>query len=321
MDSKGGQVRTPNAQITIPPEALQSDTKVSISSMDPGEFYQPILDNDIEDQVTILGNVYKLRPSGLTFRENVSVTVTLPDALHQSEDIMVLHGCRDRMTNKFLWQEIKKTLVSFQDSTVVTVDITHFSALLFAKSLPSFAYEYMITYLNCQTCWFRIIVFICRDESNQERLKIRIILVRDSFYLNTSQDLYDKYFIGHKLKEEGFLELYGSRREYFVPKEKIEVSIEGLEGGSVVSPQSHVVENIFGGEEIASWEVFERAPTGGTVVLKRSAGQKCRFQFWEHGRKLVVYQYMNNSISSKLFFLEIQQGSSLIDPVLLQEQT
>ena len=302
MDGKGGQITTPNAQIIIPPEALQSDTKVSISSMDPGDFYQPILDNDIEDQVTILGNVYKLRPSGLTFRENVSVTVTLPDALHQSEDIMVLHGCRDKKTNKFLWQEIKKTLLSFQGSTEATVDITHFSALLFAKSLPSFACEYMITYLNCQASWFRIIVFICRDESNQERLKIRIILVRDSFYLNTSQELYEEYFIGHKLKEEGFLELYGSRREYFVPKEKIEVSIEGLEGGSVVSPQSHVVENIFGGEEIASWEIVERAPTGGTVVFKRSAGQKYRFQFWEHGRKLIVYQYMDSFISSKLFF-------------------
>ena len=30
---------------------------------------------------------------------------------------------------------------------------------------------------------------------------------------------------------------------------------------------------------------------------------------------------LDNSIISKLFFLEVQQGSSLIDPVLLQEET
>ena len=274
-----------NAHITIPTDALQTDTKVSITSMDAAQFYQPIVDNDIEDQVTILGNVYKLRPSGLKFQENVSVTVTLPEALHQSEDIMVFHGSLDKKTNKFLWEEIKKTLLPFQDSTKVTVNITHFSALLFVKSLPSFAYECMITYLNHQPSWFRIIVFISRDESNQKRLQIRIVLVRDSFYLNTSHDLCEQYFIGHKLREEGFVEIYGSRREYFIAQEKIEVCIEGFEGGSVVSPQSYVVKNVFGGEEIASWEVNEGAPTGGAVVMKRSAGQTYRFQFWEHGRK------------------------------------
>ena len=274
-----------NAHITIPTDALQTDTKVSITSMDAAQFYQPIVDNDIEDQVTIIGNVYKLRPSGLKFQENVSVTVTLPEALHQSEDIMVFHGSLDKKTNKFLWEEIKKTLLPFQDSTKVTVNITHFSALLFVKSLPSFAYEYMITYLNHQPSWFRIIVFISRDESNQKQLQIRIALVRDSFYLNTSHDLCEQYFIGHKLREEGFVEIYGSRREYFIAKEKIKVWIEGLEGGSVVSPQSYVVKNVFGGEEIASWEVDESAPTGGTVVMKRSTGQTYRFQFWEHGRK------------------------------------
>ena len=274
-----------NAHITIPTDALQSDTKVSITSLDAAQFYQPIVDNDIEDQVTILGNVYKLRPSGLKFQENVSVTVTLPEALHQSENIMVFHGSLDKKTNKFLWEEIKETLLPFQDSTKVTVNITHFSALLFTKCLPSFAYEYMITYLNYKSSWFRFIVFISRDESNQEGLEICIVLVRDSFYLNTSHDLFEKYFIGHELREEGFVEIYGSRREYFIAKEKIEVCIEGLEGGSVVLPKSHVVGDLFGGEVIAKWEVNEGAPTGGTVVMKRSAGQTYRFQFWERGKK------------------------------------
>jgi hypothetical protein len=37
--------------------------------------------------------------------------------------------------------------------------------------------------------------------------------------------------------------------------------------------------------------------------------------------ELTALFILNSFISSKLFFLEVQEGSSLIDPVLLQEET
>jgi hypothetical protein len=290
VDSEGGELRITNAHVTIPTEALRDDTKVSIKSIDPTQLYQTIIDNDIQDKVTILGDVYKLRPSGLTFQENVVVKVTLPEALHQSEDVTVLHGTFDKETNKYIWEDIEKTLLPFHNSTTVTVNINHFSALAFVKSLPSFAYEYVTAYLNLQAAFFRLIVFVRRDESEQKRLRIRIVMVRDSFYLNTCKKLFEDNCICRKLKEEGFCEMYGSRREYIGPKEHIDVSIEGLMGDRVCLPKRCTVESVFGGEDVASWELDASCdtdePVSGTVVMKRTAGQKYRFQFWQHGRKI-----------------------------------
>ncbi len=307
IDSRGGELRITNAQVIIPEEALPENTKVSIKRIDPSYIYQTIIDNVIQDKVTILGDVYKLRPSGLKFHEQISVKVTLQEALHQSEDVTVLHGTFDKETNKLSWEEIEKTLLPFHNSTAVVVNINHFSALAFVKSLPSFAYEYVTTYLNFKAAMFRFIVLTCREESEEKRLRIRVVMVRDSFYLNTSEELFKGHYICHKLKGnkgETFSEMYGSRREYICFNESIELSIVGLMGDRVCSPKRCTVENTFGGQEVANWELSDVGhdeALGGTVVIKRNAGQKYRFQFWQHGKKL-----LDSSISSKLFFLEVQ---------------
>jgi hypothetical protein len=47
---------------------------------------------------------------------------------------------------------------------------------------------------------------------------------------------------------------------------------------------------------------------------------QCYYRRKPKAAKLILF-ILNSSISSELFFLEIQQGSSLIDPVSLQEET
>jgi hypothetical protein len=284
IDSRGGGLRITNANIDIPKEALSQDTIISIKRIDPSLYYQTIIDNGIQDKVTFIGDIYKLRPSGLRFHENVTVKIRLPEALHQSEDVIAFHGSFDKETNRFVWEEIEKQLLSFHTCTEATVNINHFSLVAFVKSLPSFAYEYVRTCLNYGGVMYRFIVLVRREG---QRLQIQVVMVRDSFYLNTSKEIFQDHYICHKLKEEGFTEMYGSRREYFCPTENIQVSIEGVMGDSECLPKSHDVQNEFGGECVASWdlEAHHNDAVSGTVVMKREAGQKYRFQFWQHGKE------------------------------------
>ncbi|XP_028405064.1 uncharacterized protein LOC114527571 [Dendronephthya gigantea] len=287
IDKTGGALKIPNAHVTFPVNALTKDTRVSITTMDPGQFYQTIIDNDIQDKVTILGNVFKLHPSGLKFCKNVSVKVTLPEALHQSEELRVLHGTFDETRNKLLWVDIEKStrVVPFEDSAVVTVDINHFSLLMFVKSVPSFAYEYVTTYLNFRPSFFRFRVVVRRQE---QRLEVCVVLVSESFFSNMTcdADLFKDRSISHKMKGEGFCEMYGSRKEYLSPKESIEVKVEGLMEIGSCQTKRYTVRNVFGGEVVASWELDagedEDQPISGTVQFKRAAGQSYRFQFWQH---------------------------------------
>lgn len=287
IDNKGGELKIPNAHVTFPANALTEDTRVSITTIDPGQFYQTFIDNDIQDKVTILGNVFKLRPSGLKFCKNVKVKVTLSEALHQSEELRILHGTFDKETNKLSWTDIEKSsrVMPFEDSAVVTVDINHFSFLMFVKSIPSFTYEYVTTYLNFQASLFRFRVLVRRQE---QRLEVHVVLVRESFFSNATcrGDLFKDRSISHKMKAEGFCEMFGERREYISPAESIEVTVEGLIENVSCSVQQYTVQNLFGGEVVASWEFDmndEGQPISGTVLVKRAAGQKYRFQFWQHG--------------------------------------
>ena len=312
IDSKGGKLQITSANIKIPSKALSKDTVISIKRLDPSHYYQTIIDHNIQDKVTILGDIYKLRPSGLKFHEDVRVKITLPEALHQSEDVTVFHGSFDKKTNKLIWEEIEKELLPFPNSTVATVNINHFSALAFVKTLPSFAYEYVKTYLNYKAVLYRFVVLVSR-KSEDERLRIHVVMIQDSFYLNTSKELFRDHYICHKMKEDDFCEMYGSRREYCCQKENIQVSIEGVMGDRKCPPKRHTVQNLFGGEEVASWELDTSHDDsfGGTVLIERDAGQKYRFQFWEHEPTRYVRNVLQLGILQHANMLPIARALNL----------
>ena len=285
MDSKGGQLKITNVEVTIPEGALPDDTTLAITCVDPRKFYQPIIDNDIEDKVTILGDAYKLHPSGQKFDEDVSVKVTLPEGLHQSEDLRIFHGTLDANHN-LSWTELEKHVLPFKHSSLVKVSVNHFSYLLSLKSLSSLAYEFISTYFNNRSVFFWFIVFTRRDEDNPKRLAVRLVIQRDSFYSHGTEDLFKEHCIAHRLKEEGFCDMFGSRREYVCPSEDLEFSLEGVCDRSC-QPTHHSVADPFGGEQVAEWELDtgdELQPISGTVLIKRAAGQMYRFQFWQHSK-------------------------------------
>ena len=127
---------------------------------------------------------------------------------------------------------------------------------------------------------------LVRRDDNQ-RGEICVVVVRDSFYIHCEEEMFRDYCLCCKLKKEGYTEMFGSRREYISLKENIQISIEDFTNNRACSSKQHMVLNEFAGEKVAMWPL-DSIPTAllsGTVVIKRTAGQKYRFQFWQHGKK------------------------------------
>lgn len=300
LDKKGGLLEVADAKLTVPANALQDSTRIGIRCVDPVHFYQPLIDNNLYEQVHILGHVHQLSPAGQRFRKPVSLKVSLPEELHQSEDITVFHGSLNKSKNSIAWKDITSSsnVLPFKDSTRVTLTIEHFSRLIFLKTLSSLTRELLSACFNFQAMLFRFLILVRRDPDASGYLDVCVVVVRESFHSSScSMESVNQFCICQQLKDnEGYRVMYGSRREYIFPKEQLELSVEN--SSKVVRPcnQPHVVQCLFGGEVIGKWRLdasFFQEPLSGMVSVKRSAGQVYRFQFWEHEPTRYVQDVLN----------------------------
>ena len=288
VDSRGGVLEVSHTSLEVPPNAVQDSTRLGMRCVDPVQFYQPLIDNDLYEDVKILGHVRKFSPPGKNFRESVTVKVTLSENLHQSEQLSVFHGSLNENKNDLVWEDLtsSSSVLPFKDSTIVKVTINHFSYLMALKSTLSLAKEVFLSYFNFQATQFRFLILVRLETNSSNNADVRLVMLRESCYSSSCSERFS--ICRHLIENEGFRAMYGSRKEYILPKETLKISLNCSSDCLGSLPEkAHVVQGYFRGEEIANWKLdstVTQGPFSGTVTLTRSDGQVYRFQLWKHGR-------------------------------------
>ena len=91
------------------------------------------------------------------------------------------------------------------------------------KSTLSLAKEVFLSYFNFQATHFRFLILVRRETNSPNNADVRLVMLLELGY---SSSFFERFSIcRHLIENKGFGAIYGSRREYILPKETLKISL------------------------------------------------------------------------------------------------
>ena len=198
-----------SVRLVCPPGAVEKPVSVNITLVDPSNYYELIVQKDLENDVMFAAPIINLEPNGLFFKKPLTLVTKFKIKSFKSDDVLILHGSRAR-DGKITWQDITFHSKIDDANGEVSIETEHFSLIAvlvrFGRSTLIRTKE-IVSRLNLLSFNYTLSVLLKKSSPSLVHDELALLFV--------SQEVYHDQFYREdetsalmQLKKDGFVELH-----------------------------------------------------------------------------------------------------------------